>query len=442
MAVDLPLTRHARLDAMLGITESGPVTVERYLLDVTGLSELLPPHRHIVNLCSDRYRFAVALGAALIREQVSLMPQSDAAGMLSQLAVEFDDVYCLHDGPERAFGIPSVAYPARVGTQHSLTIPCFSENQPAVMLFTSGSTGRPIPHLKSWGCLVRSTLAAGRALAISEIPGATIVGTVPQQHSYGFESTVMLALQNGLTLHHARPFYPADVAAIIEATSRPRVLVTTPFHLRAILADPERLPFVDLVISATASLAPELAAEAENRLGTRLIEIYGCSEAGQLALRRTIDGDEWRCFDGVVLKQDAAGSWASGAPVEGEVLLGDIIELTGPGRFRLHGRTADLVTIAGKRTSLAYLNHQLNSIQGVRDGVFILPEQTANRITRLMAFVVAPGLSSEAIVAALRQRIDPAFLPRPLRLVDALPRNITGKLPRDAIVHFTKSKAK
>jgi acyl-coenzyme A synthetase/AMP-(fatty) acid ligase len=58
-------------------------------------------------------------------------------------------------------------------------------------------------------------------------------------------------------------------------------------------------------------------------------------------------------------------------------------------------------------------------------------------VTRLAAFVVAPGLTSEFILAALRQRIDPAFLPRPLCLVDALPRNATGKLTRarlDALV--------
>jgi len=36
-------------------------------------------------------------------------------------------------------------------------------------------------------------------------------------------------------------------------------------------------------------------------------------------------------------------------------------------------------------------------------------------------------------VRALRERIDPLFLPRPLLFVDALPRNGTGKLPRAAL---------
>ena len=48
----------------------------------------------------------------------------------------------------------------------------------------------------------------------------------------------------------------------------------------------------------------------------------------------------------------------------------DVLGVTGEGRFLLHGRLADLVNIAGKRSSLAYLNHQLNSIGGVQDGAF------------------------------------------------------------------------
>jgi acyl-coenzyme A synthetase/AMP-(fatty) acid ligase len=47
--------------------------------------------------------------------------------------------------------------------------------------------------------------------------------------------------------------------------------------------------------------------------------------------------------------------------------------------------------------------------------------------------VVAPGLAAPALLAALRERIDAIFIPRPLVLVEALPRNSTGKLPREAL---------
>jgi acyl-coenzyme A synthetase/AMP-(fatty) acid ligase len=46
---------------------------------------------------------------------------------------------------------------------------------------------------------------------------------------------------------------------------------------------------------------------------------------------------------------------------------------------------------------------------------------------------VAPALTRQALLKALRRRIDPAFLPRPLCFVDSLPRNATSKLPREAL---------
>jgi acyl-coenzyme A synthetase/AMP-(fatty) acid ligase len=49
---------------------------------------------------------------------------------------------------------------------------------------------------------------------------------------------------------------------------------------------------------------------------------------------------------------------------------------------------------------------------------------------------VAPGLAPETILVALRQRVDAAFLPRPLSLVDVLPRNAVGKLPREEILRL------
>jgi acyl-coenzyme A synthetase/AMP-(fatty) acid ligase len=441
MSTGFPLIRHSRPAALLGLYQQRPISVEQFLSDVTGLASILPPRRHVINLCGDRYRFTVALAAALMREQVSLMPPSDVPAVLSALVARFPDLYCLHDGAAPAVRLPVAAYPEEpFPATRPTTVPSFPADQPAVMLFTSGSSGEPTPHQKSWGSLVRSALAAGTGLGISRLPNATVIGTVPQQHSYGLESTVLLPLQHGLTLHGARPFYPGDIAACIAAAPHPRILVTTPIHLRAMLADADSVPAVDLLISATAPLEAQLAADAERRFGAPLLEIYGCSEAGQLAVRHTVESAEWRCLETVVLRQDATGTSASGPAVEGEVLLNDIIELTSSDRFLLHGRTADLVNIAGKRTSLTHLNYHLNSIAGVTDGAFIMPEESGDGVTRLMAFAVAPGISTEILLAALRQRIDAAFLPRPLLLVDKLPRNLLGKLPREAALRLAANK--
>ena len=52
---------------------------------------------------------------------------------------------------------------------------------------------------------------------------------------------------------------------------------------------------------------------------------------------------------------------------------------------------------------------------------------------RMLAFAVAPSLSAEAILAALRARIDPVFLPRRVIRLDRLPRDPLGKLPARAL---------
>jgi len=303
----------------------------------------------------------------------------------------------------------------------------------AAILFTSGSTGEPVPYPKTWGSLVRSARAEIDRLDVRALPGMAVLGTVPPQHSYGLESTVLMVMQGGLALHARRPFYPADIRADLASLHRPRCLVTTPVHLRVMLAEPDEVPPADLVLCATAPLSPQLAAQAEARFGAPLYEIYGCTEAGQVATRRTVETGEWRLLPGLTLRTDGKGTWVKGGHVETELLLADVIELRGRAKFLLHGRTADLVNIAGKRTSLAHLNYHLNSIEGVLDGVFVAPEAEGEAVERLMAFVVAPGHTSEALMEALRQRIDPAFLPRPLCLVDVLPRNATGKLPRQSL---------
>ncbi|HEX2544346.1 MAG TPA: hypothetical protein VHL79_05685, partial [Ramlibacter sp.] len=72
----------------------------------------------------------------------------------------------------------------------------------------------------------------------------------------------------------------------------------------------------------------------------------------------------------------------------------------------------------------------LNSIEGVQDGAFWLPQdRSGEEVVRLVALVVAPGVTREALLAALRERVDAAFLPRRIVRVDSLPRDGTGKLP-------------
>jgi len=259
----------------------------------------------------------------------------------------------------------------------------------------------------------------------------TVVGTVPPQHMYGFENTVLLTLRSGHAFCAEHPFYPADICSVLAGAPAPRTLFSTPVHLRALLASDAPLPKLHVIVSATAPLDEELALQVEQRFGASVVEIYGSTETGQMATRHPTRSPIWHLYPGVVLSKEGERVWASGGHIETPVALGDHIEPIDREHFRLGARLQDVVNIAGKRNSIAYLNHQLLSIPGVRDGAFFLPQESCDsttKVARLCALVVAPGLDVATLLRHLRERIDPVFLPRPLRLVDALPRNSTGKL--------------
>jgi len=406
--------------------------VAEFLGQVQQVAAVLPEGRHVLNLCADRYRFTVALAACILTRRVSLLPSTYTPEMVRQMRRIAPDVFCIVDQGGDGVDLPRVWFPDEAPTPAADgAIPQIPGDQVIAEVFTSGSTGLPEPHLKRWGSQVWNVRAEAHLLGLT--PAHTVLGTVPPQHMYGLESTVLMPLQSAAALHAGRPFFPADICAELDAMPRPRVLVTTPYHLRTLLAAQETLPRADLVVCATAPLSADLALEAETRFGARLVEIYGCTETGQIATRRPTLDATWQTFTDVRLRLDADGAWAEGGHIEAPTRLGDVIELAGgdPTRFLLHGRHGDQVNIAGKRASLGYLNHQLNAIPGVEDGVFLLPTpDDASGVGRLVALVVAPGLTPAVLTRALRERLDPVFLPRPLLFVETLPRNAAGKLPK------------
>ena len=438
----IPLIRHNDPAGVFAWRAGQPVTVADFLRDVAQLSVSLPAKRHILNLCTDRYRFAVGFAAALLRGQTSLLPPNYTADFVARLTQRYPDLYCLTDGASELHDIEIVAFPDSFSGSAPKLVPQVEEAQSAALVFTSGSTGDPVAHAKSWGSLCRGAVAEAQRLGIVQDSGMAVLGTVPAQHMYGLESSMLLAMQNGLALVAERPFYPADICARLQSLPRPRCLITTPVHLRTLLAEAQDIPPVDFVLCATALLAPQLAAESEARFGAPLYEIYGCTEAGMVASRRTTAGAAWHLLPGVEMQQDEQGVRVRGGHVEIESPLSDVIERNADGTFLLHGRTADLVNIAGKRTSLASLNHHLNSIPGVQDGVFLMPDDGDGAVTRPLAFVVAPGLNSQRILDALRNSVDAVFLPRPLYFVEALPRNTTGKLTRESLLRLREQQAK
>lgn len=398
---------------------------DQFLADVARVAALLPDTAGALNLCADRYWFAVSLLACVARGVVARLPNSAAPDHLATVAAGGGPALVDHDAE-----LPAGLQPLRVDRAAGAG-PALPSHVPAgrtvVTVHTSGSTGVPQAHDKTFGAMLSSTASAAAAIWRATGGPCMVVGTAAFRHMFGLESTVLLPLYGGGMLTEAQPFFPADVAAALEAVPGPRLLVTTPFHLRKLVESGIALPPLAGVLSATAPLATELAERVEQRLGAPVLEIYGSTETGQLATRRTVDGPHWTLLDAVELREQG-GAWiADGAALPRPQVLADVIETVDARRFKLVDRGAHMINIVGKRSSLGFLNHQLAAVPGVVDGVFCLPDPEADA-ARLAAFVVAPGMRAGDIVAALRRHIDPVFLPRPLVLIDELPRDANGKV--------------
>jgi acyl-CoA synthetase (AMP-forming)/AMP-acid ligase II len=446
----LPLIANRDLDAPLAWRAGVPVSTRQFLADVARFAPVLPAQGKAVNLCVDRYAFAVSLAAALVRGHASLLPPDARSDTLARLLESGGPgLFALTDDPQLATpGMPRVLIEDRSSPEggEGLEVPSVDGAMHAVSLLTSGSTGVPQPHAKRWDTLVGDVAVAverlSSLLGLPSLAGLTLVATVPVQHSYGLESSALLAMLGGAAFESGRPFFPADVAKTLESVPRPRALVTTPFHLKTLLLSGIELPAVDLILSATAPLSPQLAAQAEEALGGVLIEIYGSTESGQVATRRTTQSEVWENFGDIrVHAEPGEGDGPERFVFSGDFLpeptpMADVLELLDARRFRLFGRANDLIHVAGRRSSLAHLNYHLNSIAGVEDGAFWLPDEVADGVVRPVAFVVAPTLSAGEIIAALRQRLEPVFVPRRVVQVKAFPREGTGKLTVRALREF------
>jgi acyl-coenzyme A synthetase/AMP-(fatty) acid ligase len=416
----------------------GHVALDTFLAEVRGVAAGLPESTCAINLCEDRYRFLVAFCAAAVRGQINLLPSSRTPAAIEDVRRQYPDSYCIADvrlspEPPRLHALPE-RLPKHDGPMLQVDADAL-----AMIGFTSGSTGTPKPNPKTWGSLRTSTgqnLGALRHLWPEDgiVP---IVATVPPQHMYGMELSVLLPLFAPAAVHGGRPFFPEDVARTLRDADAPALLVTTPVHLRALVESGIELAALAGIVTATAPLPQALAASAEQRFGAEVRELFGSTETCVIAQRRTAREDAWRLLPGIRLQPQPDGTLVHAPHLPAPVALADLVELRTDGAFVLRGRHSDLLEIAGKRASLGDLTRRLLAVPGVLDGVVLqLQPCEITGVRRIAALAVAPELQESAILDALRQAIDPVFLPRRLRIVDALPRNDTGKLPRDALLRL------
>ena len=478
-----PILAHHEPESLVAFGAAGARTAEQLRSDVARVAAVLPDTtpgdpREILCVAGDRYHFTVALLAAWQRGHRVALPPNAQPELLREMADDPAISLVIHDTDEMA-GLdlrPLLAEQSRATWAEPLELSPLPARRPLVTVWTSGSTGEHQRHCKTAGQLFAEALILAEhfGLAGAELGGegagrVRVVGTVPSHHIYGLLFTVLVPLVSGGSFSRETPLHAGVVRATLIDT-RADVLVSVPAHLRALkILDVGQLPPLVRVFSSGAPLPPDTAKSMRVRFGLSVTEVLGSTETGGIASR--VSGPELSSRPGdradVESVDDEAGPeadldrlWTPLPHVRIDVDAEDdaenigrlivdspflppdeprpwptadrieIVDHVEGRRFRHLGRIDGVVKIGGKRVSLAEIERRLLEIPGVEDAAAWVLEVGGARGRETVAMVVAPGLSPEFLRAELRRWLDPVVIPRRLRLVDSLPREANGKLPR------------
>ncbi len=430
------------LDESVAISGDEAISCGTFLSDIEVWADRLPESAHVINLCVDRYLFMVAFFAAIRRGQCNLLLTGHQSEIVREALQSYPDAYVLSDhdfsdSEVQAIKITRDPEPSDVAGDN----PEIPDTQLAAVVFTSGSTGTSKPIPKTWGTLRSGALMNAGYLLADGKARCNLIATVPPWHMYGLEWSIMLCLVSNTTTYSGGTFFPDDIRLALERTSGKRILISTPLHLRAMLNSGVDFPAVETVLCATAPLDVDFAQDVERNFSASVFEIYGCSEAGSMACRWPTRDEYWRFLSEFHVERGNAKVQISADHVPDVIELADTLSFRADGSFLLEGRNEDMVKVAGKRASLGELNSRLLAIEGIEDGVIYDPKAFGVDSVRLSALVVSPSRNISDIRQDLARSVDPVFLPRPIKMVDRLPRSETGKLRRRELSRMIKMAA-
>ncbi|MFD3548265.1 amino acid adenylation domain-containing protein [Streptomyces sp. NPDC058655] len=335
----------------------------------------------------------------------------------------------------------------------------------AYVIYTSGSTGTPNGVAVGQDALAHFT--AGATVRYGITAEDRVLQFAPLHFDASVEE-VFLTLGAGATLV-LRDEEMLDVPGLLAGCAAHGVTVldlpTAYWHelAHALAAGVAALPpaLRTVVIGGEAAL-PERVAQwcrAVDPDRVRLLNTYGPTEATVVAtvadLSRhpggpvpigeplpgvraaVVDGELWLLGGGLALgylgRPELTGRRFSALGAERAYRTGDVVFVRADGQLGFRGRADDEVKINGHRVDPASVESVLTAHPGVREAA-VVPQETADGVKRLAAFVVADeGVGADALRARVRAELPAAAVPSTVTLVAALPRTSSGKIDRKAL---------
>ncbi|HKY57402.1 MAG TPA: FadD3 family acyl-CoA ligase [Aeromicrobium sp.] len=321
----------------------------------------------------------------------------------------------------------------------------------ADILFTSGTTGKPKGAMSAH----RQTIGVARAWA--DVAGIRAddryLVVNPFFHSFGYKIGIVVGLLTGCTLYPVATFDLDETMSLIERASI-TVFPGAPAVYQSMLAvdrSGHDLSSLRLAVTGAAMIPVVLIERMKDELGfDDVLTAFGMTEAVVVTMCRqgddaeTIANTSGRAIpgmetaigpDGELLVRgdhvmlgylDDPQATAAAIDADGWLHTGDVGELDDAGNLKITDRLKDMYISGGFNVYPAEVEQTLLRAEGVQDVAVIgVPDERMGEVGK--AFVVGTA-SADELLAFARERLANFKIPRYVESIDALPRNLSGKV--------------
>ena len=323
--------------------------------------------------------------------------------------------------------------------------PHVAPDDPALLPYSSGTSGLPKGVVLTHANLVTAVRQVQSGLRLT--PRDVVAVLPPLHHVMGFVVALGCGLAAGARLITLPRFDPATfVAAVREVT----VLIVPPPVLGFLVAQPEDLPAVELIVSGGAPIGAPLQRAVAERFPHAVVgQGYGMTETTAVAAipdreLATVPGSagriapdtEIRVIEGELLirgPQTMRGYLHQPADLidaDGWVHTGDLGHVDADGNVFVVDRLKDLIKVNALQVAPAELEAVLGSHPAVAECAVVgRPDERRGEVP--VAFVVARGeVDGDALMAWVAERVSPHKRLHDVSFVEQIPRTPAGKLLR------------
>jgi long-chain acyl-CoA synthetase len=341
----------------------------------------------------------------------------------------------------------------------------------AVYQYSSGSTGRPkrVPRTHSALVAEATNVVATTALG----PRDRIFCAIPLFHTHGQGNCMLAAIRSGATLvilENPNPFVIQRLRAL-EVLARERITVFpgVPFVFRLLseVSDHTDLSTLRLCYSAGTALPAEVHAAFQARFGVAVRQLYGCTEAGAIAINLDPDPSTTLASVGLPIQgvqvmivdeerhpvsADAVGEIAISTSAmthgyhgmddqnrevfqDGFFYTGDLGRLDIDGRLWITGRKRLFIEVAGNKVDPVEVEDVLAAHPMVREAVVVgVPSGVSGEET-IKAVVVSEGpVDAKDLIRFCQGRLARYKVPLLVELRDEIPTSPLGKVLRKYLI--------